>query len=122
MRILSALLLLTLSFGARAQEPAPTEKLFLVQFTVGESWVREKAPHEQAYFAEHSANLKRLRTEGKLVLGGRYSDKGIIIVKAVSEEAVRAELERDPSVARRTFDAAVFPFAPFYDGCIERKK
>jgi uncharacterized protein YciI len=116
MKIIVACLVLGLSFSARADE------LFLVQFTVGEAWVKEKAPHEQAYFAEHSANLKRLRTEGKLLLGGRYSDKGIIIVKAASEDAARAEIDRDPSVLNRTFTAAVHRFGPFYDGCVERKK
>ncbi|MEK6373432.1 MAG: YciI family protein [Acidobacteriota bacterium] len=122
MRIMAACLVLGLSFSARAEEPVAADKLFLVQFTVGEAWVKEKAPHEQAYFAEHSANLKRLRTEGKLLLGGRYSDKGIIIVKAASEEAVRAEIDQDPSVTKGTFTAVVYPFGPFYDGCVERKK
>ena len=122
MRVIVVCLLFALSGFVRAQEPIATEKFFLVQFTVGEAWVKEKPPHEQAYFADHSANLKRLRTEGKLLLGGRYSDKGIIIVKAASEEAVRAEIDRDPSVANRTFAVAIHPFAPFYDGCIERSK
>src|SRR5687767_7636179 len=118
MRIIALSLLLALSFAVHADE----EKLFLVQFTVGEAWVKEKAPQEQAYFAEHSANLKRLRTEGKLLLGGRYSDKGMIIIKAASVEAVQREIDQDPSVANRTFTAAIHPFAPFYDGCVERKK
>ena len=119
MRIASIALLLTV-FALSAA--ADDERLFLVQFTVGEKWVKEKAPNEQAFFAEHSANLKRLRTEGKLLLGGRYSDKGVIIVKAASEEAVQREIQQDPSVSHGTFVAAVFPFAPFYDGCVERKK
>src|SRR5687768_6139608 len=71
MRTVVACLMLALPFAVLANEPAPPEKFFLVQFTVGEAWAAEKAPHEQAHFAEYSANLKRLRTEGKLVLGGR---------------------------------------------------
>ncbi len=119
MRIAGIVFFLTLFvFSAAADE----ERLFLVQFTVGEKWVKEKAPQEQAFFAEHSANLKRLRTEGKLLLGGRYSDKGVILVKAASEEAVQKEIQQDPSVAHGTFVAAIYPFAPFYDGCVERKK
>ena len=115
-------LLLALTVAAQAEEPAAGEKLFLVQFTVGEAWVKEKPPHEQAYFAEHSANLKRLRTEGKLLLGGRYSDKGIVILRGASEEDVRAEIDKDLSVQERTFTAVVYPFGVFYDGCVERKK
>src|SRR5688572_4840252 len=118
MRIVLACALLISTFAVGAEEPAATERLFLVEFTVGEKWVKEKAPHEQAYFAEHSANLKRLRTEGKLLLGGRYSDKGIIIVKLASEEEVRAEIWKDLSVANKTFTASIYPFGPFYDGCV----
>ncbi len=122
MRTIGVLLLLLSSVAARGEEAAPAPRFFLVQFTVGEAWAKDKAPHEQAYFAEHSANLKRLRTEGKLLLGGRYADKGIIIVAGVSEEAVRAEIDRDPSVVNGTFTAAVHPFAPFYEGCVERRE
>ena len=122
MRTIAACLMLALSLALLANEPAPPEKFFLVQFTVGDAWVAEKAPHEQAHFAEHSANLKRLRTAGKLLLGGRYADKGIIIVKGASEQEVRAEIDKDLSVAKGTFTAVVHPFAPFYDGCVERPK
>jgi uncharacterized protein YciI len=121
MRSLIAWLILA-SFAVHAETPPAGEKLFLVQFTVGDAWAKEKAPQEQAYFAEHSANLKRLRTEGKLLLGGRYSDKGILIVRGPSEEAVRADIDQDPSVVNHTFNAAVYPFGTFYDGCVERSK
>jgi len=122
MRTILACLMLALPLSLHANEPVQPEKFFLVQFTVGPAWVPDKAPHEQAHFAEHSANLKRLRTEGKLLLGGRYADKGIIIVRGSSESEVRAELDQDPSVAKGTFIAVVYPFAPFYDGCVERPK
>jgi uncharacterized protein YciI len=120
MRIVIACLLVALSSSTvRAEEPPAADKHFVVQFTVGPAWVEGKAPNEQAYFADHSANLKRLRAEGKLLLGGRYSDKGIIIVTGPSEEAVRAEIEKDPSVRNGTFVAAIHPFSAFYTGCVE---
>lgn len=122
MKIVVAWLLLSLPLSVLADEPPQVEKHFLVEFTTGEAWVAEKPAHEQAYFAEHSANLKRLRSEGKLILGGRYSDKGIIIVKGASADAVRAEIDKDLSVANGTFKAVVHPFSPFYDGCVERAK
>lgn len=122
MRSLIACVIVASSLGLHAETPPAAEKLFLVQFTVGDAWSKEKAPAQQPYFAEHSANLKRLRTEGKLLLGGRYSDKGIIIVRGASEEAVRAEIDQDPSVVNHTFNAVVYPFGTFYDGCVERSK
>ena len=122
MRTIIACLMLALPLALHANEPTSPEKFFLVQFTLGEAWVADKAPNEQAHFAEHSANLKRLRTEGKLLLGGRYADKGIIIVKGASEQEVRAEIEKDLSVVKGTFNAVVHPFAPFYDGCVERPR
>jgi uncharacterized protein YciI len=105
--------------------PAPTTTpasgpLYLVQFTTGPAWVADKPPHEQQHFASHSANLKRLRTEEKLVLGARYSDRGVVILRAASEAEARAALDADESVRAGVFQAEIFEFRPFYDGCVSR--
>jgi hypothetical protein len=46
--------------------------------------------HEQSWFREHSANLRRLREDGSLVLGARYADKGLVVLSAVSEDEAHA--------------------------------
>lgn len=102
--------------AAQTPPAAPAPRLFAVTFTTGPAWDAAKPPAEQAHFREHSANLARLRREGLLLLGARYADKGLIILRAESEEAVRAQLVPDPSVAAGVFHAQVDAFNPFYHG------
>lgn len=92
--------------------------VFAVEFTTGPGWDAGKAPNEQRHFADHSANLRRLRDTGALLFGARYSDKGLIVLEAADEAAARAEIERDPSVAAGTFRYALFPMHAFYPGCV----
>ncbi|NUO79687.1 hypothetical protein HUU05_06400 [candidate division KSB1 bacterium] len=108
--------------GSAAQDTTVARKpsaFFIAIFSLGEAWQKDKPAHEQLYFKEHSANLKRLRQEKKLLLGGRYSDKGMIIISAENENAARAEFENDPMLANRLFDLELYPFSPFYKGCVE---
>lgn len=101
-------------------QPAPAElRLFAIEITVGPGWDASKPPNAQAYFAEHSANLRRLREAGQLVMGARYSDKGLIVVRAGSPEEVHAMMAQDPSIGAGTFRYAVHPFAVFYPGTVE---
>ena len=107
-----------------ANAPSATTKLFIVHFTTGAGWDTTKTPNEQIGMKEHSANLARLRAEGKLLAGARYkdaqADKGMIVVRAASREAVDAELVGDPMVAARCFSVDIAEFKPFYDGYIPR--
>lgn len=96
-------------------------RLFAVEVTVGPNWDTAKAPNEQAYFKEHSENLKQLRDAGHIVMGARYSDIGLVIFSAESADGVRAFMERDPSMNAGTFKYEVHPFNAFYPGTISRK-
>lgn len=110
--------------GAAAAEarPAPAEPhLFAIEITVGPGWDSSRPPNAQAFFAEHSANLRRLRESGQLVMGARYSDKGLIVVRAGSPDEVHAMMAQDPSIEAGTFRYAVHPFAVFYPGSIEAR-
>jgi uncharacterized protein YciI len=97
-----------------APVPAAEAKLFAVEFKTGPKWVAEKAPQEQEYFADHSANLRKLREAGSLVLGARYSDKGLIVLSAETEAAARAMIDQDPSVANGVFRYELHAFRVFY--------
>lgn len=107
-----------------ATAPSAATKLFIVHFTTGTGWDTAKPANEQVGMKEHSANLARLRAEGKLLAGARYkdsqADKGMIVMRAVSREGVDAELAGDPMVAAQRFSVDIAEFKPFYDGYIPR--
>lgn len=87
---------------------------FAVQIKVGPNWDDDRAPAEQAFFKEHSANLQRLREEGHIVMGARYSDIGLIVFSAPTLEAVRAFMDADPAMMAGTFGYEVHPINIFY--------
>lgn len=95
------------------------ESLFIALYTVGEKWDVEKSPNEQAYFKDHSAFLKKLRDEGSITMGARYSDTGMIILKAADLESAKKLLTSDLAIQNNLFSVEIHPFAPFYKGCIE---
>ncbi|MEZ5465362.1 MAG: YciI family protein [Lysobacteraceae bacterium] len=115
--LLALVLVLFAANVTRAQdESAPTVPLFAVEFTIGQAWDADKPAHEQAHFREHSANLKRLRESGALLLGARYGKKGLVVLSAASEAEARALIERDPAVQGGTFAFELHPFSVFYGG------
>jgi hypothetical protein len=95
---------------------AQTDTLFAVRFTTGPKWDSAKAPNEQAFFAEHSANLSRLRKDGVLVIGARYGEVGLVVLRLPDEDAVKTQLALDPSIEAGTFVATIDRFMPFMHG------
>ena len=128
-KALSALALAVSAFvtsprGVAQTSPPPANPgstdtaLFAVEFRTGSSWDGGKQPHEQSFFREHSANLKRLRDEGRLVVGARYSDKGFVVLGASSESEARSLIDVDPSVQNKVFAYEIYAFNVFYSGCL----
>ena len=116
--ILLGLVILALtSFSGRKNQD---QKLFIVIYTPGENWNNSKQPQDQDYFNFHSKRLQAYRKEGKILLGARYSNKGMIIMPADSEEEIKKIVFADSAVLAKTFNAEVFPYNVFYDGCIKR--
>ena len=115
-----ALLALACALSAPDATPAASAPrgVFALVFRTGAAWDQAKAPHEQAFFADHSKNLRDLRAEGRLLLGGRFSDMGLVLVQAASLDEARALVDRDPSVRNGTFRAEVHPFSAFMPGCV----
>jgi uncharacterized protein YciI len=105
-----------------AAATAPDLQYFAVEITVGTAWDTTKSTHEQAYFHEHSANLKHLRQEGALVMGARYSDKGFIVLKAATEDEAHAMMRADPAMQHGVFQYALYEFNVFYPGTLETKR
>jgi uncharacterized protein YciI len=100
-------------------EPAVGGNLYAVEIRIGPAWDSSKKPHEQSFFREHSANLKRLRDQGALVLGARYSDKGLVVLQATSEQEAHAMMRQDPSVQNRVFTYELHAFNVFYPGSVQ---
>ena len=100
-----------------AQTPSPAP-LYAAVFKTGPRWDPAKAPNEQAFFREHSANLAKLRAAGTIVVGARYADVGLVVVSSASEAAARALFEGDPSIAAGTFALEVHRFSVFYPGTV----
>ncbi len=96
-----------------------TLPLFAVQIRTGDRWDTSKPPNEQLHFRDHSANLKRLRDAGHLILGARFSDVGLIIVAAESEAQARAMMDEDPSFEAGIFRYEVHLFNVFYSGSLQ---
>lgn len=103
------------------QESEPVCTLYAVEIKTGPAWDSSKPAHEQPYFREHSANLKRLRDQGSLILGARYSDKGLIVLCASSEQDAHGMMQPDPSIQNRTFAYELHEFNVFYSGAVQAK-
>jgi hypothetical protein len=109
---------------AQLQQTAAIEQnlpLFAVEIKVGSKWDQSKPPQEQQYFREHSANLKRLRDAGNLIMGARYSDKGLVILAAQTEEEAKAMMDVDPSIKGDVFKYELHPFGVFYSGSVNQR-
>jgi len=92
---------------------------FIVLYTIGENWDTTKQAHEQTYFKEHSSHLGELRKAKKIEIGGRYSDTGMMLLKAKDETEARTIILDDTAIKNKIFKAEIFPFDTFYKGCIE---
>jgi hypothetical protein len=111
------LILFLIACELNAQSTQKSDSLYIVTYTTGPSWDANKKPSEQAYFKEHSANLSKWRKEGIIQLGARYSDKGIIILKAPSLLVAKELVLRDEGVLYKLFEADIQKFNVFYPGC-----
>jgi hypothetical protein len=97
--------------------PAPTPpRLYAVRLSTGPAWDAAKSPNDQAGMKEHSANIARLRREGTLVLGARFGELGLLVLRVPDEPAVRAQLASDPTIASGVFKVQVDVFSPFAHG------
>lgn len=124
-RVLPAILMLSLCTGVLPFTGAmpctdvlaaetPTSPLFVVHFETGPKWNKSLPPGEQPTFADHSANMSRLRKEGVIAFGARYAEVGMIVVKAATLDAARAHIEADPGVKSGLFVYRIAPLKVFY--------
>lgn len=114
--------LATAQTAASSPAAAPAVNLYAVEIKTGPEWDAAKPPQEQRHFREHSANLKRLRDAGQLVLGARYADKGLVVLQAASAEDAHAMMRQDPAIQGQVFSYALHDFNVFYGGAVQAKR
>lgn len=85
----------------------------------GPAWDAAKRPQDQPHFREHSLNLKRLRDQGRLLMGARYADKGLVLLQAANEEEAHAMMKQDPSIQAGVFSYTLSEFRVFYGGTLQ---
>lgn len=101
------------------QQTPPARQYFIAIFSRGPAWDNAKPANEQIGFKEHSENLRRLRSEKKISIGGRYGDKGMVIIEAQNESDAKSHFASDVMVEKKTFTLELNQFRPFYKGSIE---
>jgi len=71
---------------------------FVVRRMPGPAWNASLPMQSQLRWAEHAAFMNSLETEGFIILGGPIGsgDDAMLVIEAVSEEALRARLALDP--------------------------
>jgi uncharacterized protein YciI len=130
-RLIRFLLVAALAFGAvgaGAQASAPASAgapvagrlLFAVEIRSGANWNAALPPNQQAFMREHSAHLRKLRDEGRIRIGARYGDVGLIVLEAATIDEARAWMQADPSMQAGTFRFEIHPFGVFYGGSVGR--
>lgn len=91
------------------------EFLYRLHPTRLEMLTESPTEQETAIVGEHFAYLQRLAREGIVQIAGRtlHNDAytfGIVLFRAVSEEAAKAIMQEDPAVAQGVMCAELFPF------------
>ena len=109
----------TIPQSSTPQSQQPAKQYFIAIFSRGPGWDEAKPASEQVGFKEHSDNLRRLRSEKKISIGGRYGEKGMVIVEAQNEGEARSLFASDVMVEKKTFNLELHQFRPFYKGSIE---
>jgi hypothetical protein len=101
-------------------EPA-ADSLYALVFTRGPAWDDGKSVGQQSGMREHSANLNRLRAEERIVLGGRFGDYGLILLRVRDRRDAMGLLAPDSATARGVFQAELSPWYTIYDGSVSRR-
>jgi len=120
--VLAVLIGASFSFS---QSPTPTpqtvpaKQYFIAIFSKGPAWDETKPANEQIGFREHSDNLRRLRADKRIPIGGRYADKGMVIVEAKNKDEAQTLFASDGMVVNKTFTLELHAFQPFYKGSLE---
>ena len=105
---------------ASAASASAARSLFAVEIRTGPQWNASLAPNQQAFMREHSSHLRKLRDEGRVRIGARYGEVGLVVLEAATIDEARAWMDSDPSMRGGTFRYEIQPFSVFYGGTVGR--
>lgn len=97
-----------------------SDTVYAVTIRTGPAWDQTRAPNQQVHFRTHSQNLFRLREEGRIVLGGRFGDVGLILVRAANEAEARQLFSADSALVRGVFQAEFQVWRTIFEGAVSR--
>ncbi len=116
----STLLVLVVAALAQSASPVPSAqappRFYAVRLSTGPAWDGAKPANDQTGMAAHSQNIARLRREGTLVLGGRFGELGLLVLRVPDEAAARQALAPDPTSTNGVFKVQIDVFSPFAHG------
>jgi uncharacterized protein YciI len=105
---------------AAASAAAPALRLFAVEIRTGARWNSALPPNQQPLMREHSANLRKLREEGRIRVGARYGEVGLIVLEAATIDEARAWMDADPAMRAGTFRYEIHPLGVIFPGTLAR--
>lgn len=119
--ICGLLLLAAPVWGQQAASTAATApRLFAVEIRTGPQWHSALPPGEQPLMREHSANLRKLREEGRIRVGARYGEVGLIVLEAPTIDEARGWMDADPAMRAGVFRYEIHPLGVIFSGALSR--
>ena len=96
---------------AQTKPSEPKMHTFAIIYAPGPNWVQGHSIFEQDLMA-HANYMQKLLDDGKLQLGGPFSDStgGMAIINAPDPTAARNIMENDPAIVNGIFTAKVHPW------------
>jgi predicted enzyme related to lactoylglutathione lyase len=116
--ILIAALTFCLLFFLVSAKITDSTDYFVVHYTTGSKWNKKLDSAQQPFSAAHSRHLTALKKNGTIVFGMRYSDKGMICIKAKNIENAKSIINSDTAVFKQLFKTDIQEADVFYEGCI----
>lgn len=116
--VLSLALLVSSVVSSNAPQTSPKQYVAII-FSIGPAWQHDKDFGGQKGSADHSKNLQRLKAEGRIGVGARYADKGLVILQAANEDDARAQFTTDTMVRDSVFTMEIHKLTVFYKGCVD---
>lgn len=113
-----ALLAFCLAFALMSGKTTETNNYFIVHYTTGKNWNKKLDFEAQPYSGSHSKFLSSLKKKGVIIFGMRYSDKGMICIKAKNMEEAKTMINADSAVVKQLFKTDIQEADVFYDGCL----
>lgn len=103
---------------ASAKITDSTSRYFIVHYTTGNKWNKKLDFEKQPYSGSHSKFLSSLKKNGTIIFGMRYSDKGMICIKAKDIASAKTIINADTAVMKELFKTDIQEADVFYDGCL----